>query len=153
VKITSGGLVFIGGKLFAFNKSRLPWAALVVLIGWADVALTLIGQPAAYWGNHAAITESDFAGAALLQISPWVFLLAIGVFHIFEGWLVLVMPKWISRAVAAYCITCGIIAVFLWSCMLGLTNVWLYASTGAYLALAGLMAIGAAIGIIRFIRK
>ena len=143
----------VRGRIYVFNRPRLPWAALAVLLGWADIVLTLIGQPAAYWTNHAATVESDFIGGIFLSTSPWLFLLAGLVFHLLEGWLVLTMPKWISRAIAAYCITCGIIAVFLWSCMLGLTNFWLYASTGAYAILIVLMVVGAVAFVIRALRK
>lgn len=139
---------------WTIRKYRLPWAALVVLLGWADVILTLIGQPAGYWANHQAVAESDLASRSLLVLSPWLFLAVGLVFHVLEGWLVLILPKWIAVPVAAYCIVCGIIAIFLWSCMLGLTNLyWLYASTGAYAALIGLMAAGLLIGAIRILKR
>lgn len=135
------------------HPNMKPWAALTVLLGWADIVLTLIGQPAEYWTNHAAMAESDLVGGIFLSTSPWVFLAAGLIFHLIEGLLVLTFPKWIARAIAAYCITCGIIAVFLWSCMLGLTDLWLYASTGAYGLLIVLMAAGAVAFIVRILRK
>jgi len=152
MKITSG-LIFFNKKVFSFNKSRLPWAALVVLMGLADVTITLIGQPAAYWANHATMIEDDFIGRMFLDVSPWLFLAAYAVFHFLEGWLVMVLPKWLAVPVAAYCIACGIIAVFFWLCIMGFADALLMAGTVGYAGLIVLMVAAAAVSGVRFFRK
>ena len=135
------------------HKDMIPWAALTVLLGWADITITLLGQPADYWQSFGLMAEDDPIGRLLLSIGPWVFYLFLAFFHLLEGWLVLTMPKWIAWPVAAYCISCGVIAVFLWISVMGYWQQLLTCGTIGYGVLGLLMAVGAVSFIVRIARK
>lgn len=57
------------------SGSRLLWLPIAACA--ADVTLTLVGQPAAYWcGNHSAVEEFNPAARWLLAIHPMLFVIA-----------------------------------------------------------------------------
>ena len=82
--------------IFRMTPSRRLWLFLPAGLLFAfDVAITLHGQPAAYWaGDTAGANEANPIAYPLLAASPWLF---VGLAALWLAVLGAVIVKWTSR--------------------------------------------------------
>jgi hypothetical protein len=93
--------------------SRKFLAALVVLSGWADILITLAGQPGTYWSGGLPM-EDDPTGRFLL-LQGWALFLVVGLaFHLAIGLAMLYIPRWVALAVGLMAFASGAVACTFW---------------------------------------
>jgi hypothetical protein len=95
------------------SRKSLAW--LVILGGWADIIVTLIGQI-----GSANVNENDPISRILLLFSPWAFITLGFLFHSVIGLIVYKSDKWIAIPLALIMLASHIIALFFWVLMFGL---------------------------------
>jgi peptidoglycan/LPS O-acetylase OafA/YrhL len=95
--------------------SRKTLAIFVVLGGWADILITLVGQI-----GYTSAREDDPVSRVILIASPLGFLALGFLFHALIGLLVYKAPAWIAIPVALMMLGCAVVAVVFWLAVLGL---------------------------------
>jgi hypothetical protein len=92
---------------------RWYFVVIITIFGWADILITLIGQPNSYW--HGGIpNEEDIVSRWLLVKSPILFLIVGMVFWFILGIITLHIPKWIAFTMAFISTVSGSVAVIIW---------------------------------------
>ncbi len=107
--------ITVAGKRYTLSARRL-WMCIPVLLPYlADVYMTLIGQPSAYWGSgYQYVDETNLLGNWLLHLHPLLFINFQVL--VFCGYLILIalLPwKW-SKVFAVYVTMAHTYAAFGW---------------------------------------
>jgi hypothetical protein len=95
--------------------NRKTLTLLVILGGWADIILTLIGQI-----GQSGIREDAPISRAILLFSPWALLIIGFAFHAFMGLIVLKSDKWIAIPLALIMLISHFTAIFFWILIFGI---------------------------------
>jgi hypothetical protein len=125
--------------------NRRPWLCLPpALICCVDQALTLLGQPGAYWaGAYEQTLEGSPHGFILLTIHPAAYVIAASGYLIGFCLAILWLPRFLARVLAA-----GLVIGHCWG-----ASTWLYsffAPPWGYWSTLGLFGVGAVLLVLGF---
>jgi hypothetical protein len=116
--ISSGFVLLIGGKLnmrINYQKSRLWLCLPVILTCLMDVAVTLSGQPAAYWiSSYRVVNEANPVSYWFLTIHPLAFIL-YNIYELFVvSLLIIALPEIVSKLISVFYTIGSAKAVYYW---------------------------------------
>ena len=97
------------------NTRRLMGLCLVpVLLAVLDGSVTLIGQPAAYWGDHSRVLEGTPGFRILLTYGPAAFIAGLTVWVLAFVGMILLLPSTLALAVCLMFTLGHTIGAFSW---------------------------------------
>ena len=116
--ISSGFVLLIGGKLntrINYEKSRLWLCLPVILTCLMDAAVTLSGQPAAYWtSSYRVVNEANPLSYWFLTMHPVVFVLYSIYVLLIVCLLIIALPEIASKTISVFYTIGSAKAIYYW---------------------------------------
>ena len=116
--ISSGFVLLIGGKLnmrVNYQKSRLWLCLPVILTCLMDVAITLSGQPAAYWiSSYRVVNEANPVSYWFLTMHPLAFVLYSIYVLLIVSLLIIALPEIASKSISVFYTISSAKAIYYW---------------------------------------
>jgi hypothetical protein len=116
--ISSGFVLIIGGKLnmrINYQKNRLWLCLPVILTCLMDVAITLSGQPAAYWiSSYRVVNEANPLSYWFLTMHPLAFVLYSIYVLLIVSLLIIALPEIASKSISVFYTIGSAKAIYYW---------------------------------------
>jgi len=116
--ISAGFVLIIGGKLnmrINYQKDRLWLCLPVILTCLMDVAVTLSGQPAAYWiSSYRVVNEANPVSYWFLTMHPLAFVLYSIYILLIVSLLIIALPEIASKTISVFYTIGSAKAIYFW---------------------------------------